>query len=114
MDGATHNVVTSVRPDATSLERQEMTCKIERVLTAVGFVVFRVSGRIDGAHVNVLQELMENKKTSNGRLAIDLAEVTLVSQEAVDALAVAEADGIELRDCPAYVREWLSRANDKS
>ena len=36
-----------------------MTCKIERVLTPVGFVVFRVSGRIDGASFEVLQELME-------------------------------------------------------
>ena len=41
-----------------------MTCKIERVLTPVGFVVFRVSGRIDGTQVELLQELIENEKTS--------------------------------------------------
>jgi len=76
-------------------------------------VVLRVTGRIDGAYVARLRESMEKEKTTKGGLAIDLAEVTLVSQEAVEALAVAEAIGIELRDCPAYVREWVSRAKEK-
>jgi anti-anti-sigma regulatory factor len=86
-----------------------MTCKIERVLTPVGFVVFRVSGRIDCAYAEVLQELTENEKTAKGRLALDLTEVTVVSLEAVRALNVAEVSGIELRNCPAYVREWISQ-----
>jgi len=90
-----------------------MTCKIERVLTPGGLVVFRVSGRIDGTYIDVLQELTENEKTANGRLALDLTEVTVVSLEAVRALTVAEADGIELRHCPAYVREWISRVRER-
>ena len=89
-----------------------MTCKIDRVLTPSGFVVFRVSGRIDGASFEVLQELIENEKTAKGRLALDLTEVTVVSFEAVRALTVAEANGIELRNCPAYVREWISRVRE--
>ena len=89
-----------------------MTCKIERVLTPVGFVVFRVSGRIDGTQVELLQELIENEKTATGRLAIDLTEVTVVSLEAVRVLTVAEANGIELRNCPAYIREWISRMRE--
>ena len=86
-----------------------MTCKIDRVLTPGDFVVFRVSGRIDGQSFKVLQELIENEKTAKGRLALDLTEVTVLSLEAVRALTVAEASGIELRNCPAYVREWISR-----
>jgi hypothetical protein len=86
-----------------------MTCKIDRVLSPDGFVVLRVSGRIDCASVEVLQELTENEKTGKGTLALDLAEVMVVSLEAVRALKVAEASGIELRNCPAYVREWISR-----
>jgi anti-anti-sigma regulatory factor len=89
-----------------------MTCKIERVITPVGFVVFRVSGRIDGAYVEVMQELIENEKTAKGGLALDLTEVTVVSLEAVRALTVTEANGIELRNCPAYVREWISRVRE--
>ena len=90
-----------------------MACKIERVVTPSGFVVFRVSGRIDCAYVEVLQELIENEKTAKGRLALDLTQVTVVSLEAVRALTVAEASGIELRNCPAYVREWISRERER-
>ena len=86
-----------------------MACKIERVVNPDGFVVFRVSGRIDRAYVEVLQELIENEKTAEARLSLDLTEVTVVSLEAVKALNVSEANGIELRNCPAYVREWISR-----
>ena len=85
-----------------------MTCKIDRVLTPDGLIVLRVSGRIDRAYVEVLQELIENEKTAEGRLALNLADVTVVSLEAVTALTVAEASGIELRNCPAYIREWIS------
>ena len=92
-----------------SLElRHAMTCKIERVLTPVGFVVFRVSGRINGASVEVLQELIEKEKAAKG-VALDLTQVTVVSLEAVRALTAAEDNGIELRNCPAYLREWISR-----
>ena len=90
-----------------------MTCKIERLLTPVDFVVLRVSGRIDCAYVEVLQELIEAEKTAKGRLALDLKEVTVVSLEAVRALTVAEANGIELRNCPAYVREWIFRERER-
>ena len=86
-----------------------MACKIERVVTPDGFVVFRVSGRIDRAYAEVLRELIENEKTGEVRLALDLTEVTVVSLEAVRALNVAEASGIQVRNCPAYVREWISQ-----
>ncbi len=86
----------------------EMTCKIERDLYPDGFVVLRVSGRIDGTHVETLQELTDKDKTTKG-LAIDLTEVTLVSREAVEVLTLAEASGIELKNCPAYLREWVTR-----
>ena len=89
-----------------------MTCKIDRVLSPDGVVVLRVNGRIDCASVKVLQELTEEEKTGKGRLALDLEEVTVVSLEAVRALTVAEANGIELRNCPAYIREWISRVRE--
>ena len=85
-----------------------MTCKIDRVLTPDGSMVFRVSGRIDRAYVEVLQELIEGEKTAESRLALDLKDVTVVSLEAVWALTAAQANGIELRNCPAYIREWIS------
>ena len=88
-----------------------MTCKIDRVLTPGGLIVFRVSGRIDCSSFELLQELIENEKAARG-LALDLTQVTVVSLEAVRALTAVEDNGIELRNCPAYIREWISRGRE--
>jgi hypothetical protein len=40
---------------------------------------------------------------------LDLAEVTLVDREAVRFLAVCNMRGIELRNCPEFIREWMSK-----
>jgi hypothetical protein len=69
-------------------------------------------GRIDVTCVEVLRELREKEKTTKGGLAIDLTEVSLVSREAVEALALAEANGLELKNCPAYIREWVSQEKE--
>jgi hypothetical protein len=42
-------------------------------------------------------------------VAIDLKNVLLVDREAVKLLAVRESNGDELRNCPAYIREWVTR-----
>jgi len=36
-------------------------------------------------------------------------EVIVVDREAVRLLAVSETNGIELRNCPAYIREWVAK-----
>ena len=105
--------MTTTNQVASMLEPERvMTCKIERVLSPDGFVVLRVCGRIDGTCVEVLRELTEKEKKTKGGLAIDLTEVSLVSGEVVEALALAETNGIELRNCPAYIREWVSREKE--
>ena len=86
-----------------------MTCKIDRVLTPDGFVVLHVSGHIEGIYVVLMQELIQREKGTNGELVIDLSEVTLVGQEAIEAFVIVETSGIEIRHCPAYIREWISR-----
>lgn len=83
-----------------------MSCKIERHLTSNDSVVFRVSGRIEGEHVDTLRDVIGRE--SQG-VALDLTEVNLVDRQAVTLLAASEANGIELRNCPGYVREWVSR-----
>ena len=87
------------------LEPNIMSCRIERRVNEEDFVVLRVSGRIHGEHVDTLRELVGGGK---GGVAIDLEEVTLVDREAVRLLTLAEANGIELRNCPAYIQEWVA------
>ncbi|HEV2731290.1 MAG TPA: hypothetical protein VGV15_14770 [Terriglobales bacterium] len=83
-----------------------MTYKIERIVTGQNLPVLRVSGRIRGEHVDTLRELIAREKDG---VAIDLIEVSLVDREAVRLLGNSEAGGIQLRNCPAYIREWIAR-----
>ena len=69
-------------------------------------MVLRVSGRIRTENVDTLRELLGREKAG---VVIDLKEVTLVDRDAVTFLALNETGGIELRKCPAYVREWVDR-----
>ena len=84
-----------------------MSCRIERLVSGEDCVVLRVSGRIEAEDVNMLRELLGREK---GRVAIDLKDVVLVAREAVDLLALSEANGIELRNCTSYIREWVDRS----
>jgi len=83
-----------------------MSCKIERLLTSNNSVILRVSGHIQGDHVNTLSELLGQEQQ---QVTLDLADVNLVDRHAVKLLAASESNGVELRNCPGYVREWVSR-----
>ena len=65
-----------------------------------------ISGRITGEHVAMLRGVLEQE---SGGFAIDLTNVLLVDREAVRLLALSEAHGAELRNCPPYIREWVTR-----
>jgi hypothetical protein len=54
----------------------------------------------------MLRDLLDQEKNA---VAIDLKEVFLVDGEAVRLLELIEANGTELKNCPAYVREWIMR-----
>jgi hypothetical protein len=69
-------------------------------------VVFTMSGRIEAEDVAELQRLFSLEGV-NQHIALDLREVTLVERDAVKFLANCEADGIKLKNCPAYVRKWI-------
>ena len=70
-------------------------------------VHYFVSGRIDGEAVSELQGLL-GQESAGSRLLLDLGEVQLVDAEAVEFFARCEDAGIRLRNCPAYVREWIA------
>ena len=86
-----------------------MTCRIERIVGPDGIVVLQLSGRIDDPDVESLRELMESETASKSAVALDLKNVTLVSRDAINLLATVEEKGTELRNCPAYIRDWISR-----
>ena len=83
-----------------------MTCRIERLVIREDLVILRISGRIGGQDVNMLRSLLEQERSA---VAIDLKDVLLVDREAVQLLAIRESNGDELRNCTAYIREWVTR-----
>ena len=83
-----------------------MTCRIDRRLVEGELVALRISGQITGDDVDVLRAAIDHELDP---LAIDLKEVDLVDSAAVNLLAVSEGDGIELKNCPAYIREWIDQ-----
>jgi len=78
---------------------------------ANGSVVFKLSGRMDAEEVDDLEKLI-SAEASGSRIALDLEDLTLVDQDVVSFLRRCEADGIELENCPAYIREWITGERD--
>jgi ABC-type transporter Mla MlaB component len=74
-------------------------------------MVYALSGHISAEHVSELQGMLESE--SDGvALVLDLSEIRRVDREAVDFLAICEASGTALENCPPYVREWITRRRD--
>jgi len=89
--------------------RSTMTYRIDRLSIEQG-VVLRISGRITREDLEILRTALEEGRV----VAIDLAEVELVDRDAIKLLARIEANGTELRHCPAYIREWITRERERS
>ena len=84
-----------------------MTYRIDRVSTEQGLVL-RISGRLAEEDLELVRMALDGRRV----FAIELAEVDLVSRDAVKLLLEAEAEGIELRSCPAYIREWITKERE--
>src|SRR5262249_31047650 len=83
-----------------------MSCRIERLISEQGSVVLRVRGRIEAEHADKLKEMLGQER---GRVTGSLEETGIVDPHGLGPVASFERNGIELRNCPAYVREWIIR-----
>jgi hypothetical protein len=76
-------------------------------------VVFALTGRIQAEQVPEILALLRSESPANG-IALDLEQVRLVDRDAVLFLALTEARGLELRNCSAFVREWINQERTTS
>ena len=73
-----------------------------------GEVVFTLSGQMDDDPIAEMETLISSE--ANGRrIALDLKDLTLVNENAITFLERCEANSITLKNCPAYIREWITR-----
>ena len=70
----------------------------------------RLSGRIQSDQIASIRSEIDGNCTTT---ILDLSEVTLVDLGVVRFLVSCEDDGIELVQCPPYVREWMLRERDE-
>jgi anti-anti-sigma regulatory factor len=78
-----------------------------------GQVVFTLSGELDVEEIAELDAVIESE--GKGRtIVLDLKNLTLVGRDAISFLGRCEAEGIGLRNCAAYVREWITRERRRS
>jgi hypothetical protein len=83
---------------------RQVTLKIETASDGQT-ATLRLIGRIGAEYLDQLRaEVMKHQP----RLVLDLDEVVLVDVAVVRFLVSCEADGIELRHCAPYIREWMT------
>ena len=74
---------------------------------ANGEVVFKLSGRMGAKDIAEVETLISAEARA-GRIILDLKDLRLVDQDVVSFLRRCEADSIQLKNCPAYIREWIT------
>jgi len=89
-----------------------MTLRIQRSIERE-WVVFTLTGRIEVAEVPELLALIRSESSAHG-IVLDLEQVKLVDRDVVLFLALGEALGAELRNCPAYIRKWIDQERNPS
>src|SRR5258708_3206943 len=70
-------------------------------------VVIKLSGRMGAENIGELETLIR-AEAGGRRIVLDLKDLTLVDEGAVSFLRGWEADSLQLRNCPAYIRKWIT------
>lgn len=78
--------------------------KIQRSSNAQ--VTYLLSGQIEEEDIAELEAFIRSEAKGH-RIVLDLKNLMLVGQDAIDFLDRCEANGITLENCPAYIREWI-------
>jgi anti-anti-sigma regulatory factor len=76
--------------------------------SANGEVVLTLSGQMDEESIPELETLI-NSEANGCRVVLDLRDLTLVNEDAVNFLERCESNSIALKNCPPYIREWIMR-----
>jgi anti-anti-sigma regulatory factor len=84
--------------------------KIQR--KANGDVVLTLSGRLDAGNLSELSALLAAEPAGQP-VVLDLKDVVLVDRDIVRFLRTREGDGVALRNCPPYIREWIAREEEQ-
>jgi len=85
-----------------------VTLKIEKTLIEHGTTI-KLIGRIRAEDIS---ELKAQISASVPKVVLELGEVSLLDVDAVRFLGNCESEGIQLLNCPAYIRKWIDRERE--
>jgi hypothetical protein len=69
-------------------------------------IILRLIGRV---RFNCIEELRQRIENQKSHTVLDLAEVDLIDLQSIRFLRECQDRKIELRNCSAYVLEWIRR-----
>ena len=84
----------------------KMNWRVDRVVDGDDRLALYISGQITKQDLGTLRDVVEAEVSA---VAIDLANVVLADRDVVKFLAERESNGTVLRNCPLYIREWVTR-----
>jgi hypothetical protein len=85
--------------------------KIQR--SSNGQVTYTLSGQIEEEDIAELEAVIRSEAKGR-RIVLDLKNLTLVGRDAIAFLDRCEVNGIALKNCPAYIREWIKGQRGES
>jgi hypothetical protein len=85
---------------------QKGMLRIERRSKGRSSTSLKLSGRMQA---DGLSELLAEIEKCTPLRSLDLEEVTLLDRDSVRFLIRCESEGVQLVNCPLYVREWITR-----
>ena len=87
-----------------------MTLKIEKIVSKRRTTI-KLIGRVQAED---LVEVTKQLEASGPRVVLQLDEVTLVDVDVIRFLNRSETGGVQLVNCPPYIREWMVRERSRS
>jgi hypothetical protein len=106
------------RPEANCLTASNKS-KLDVLFACEPEVMLRIQRQSKGRSTNLklsgrmqadgLSELMAEIEKCDNLPSLDLEEVTLLDRDSVRFLIRCESEGVQLVNCPLYVREWITR-----
>lgn len=83
-----------------------MIFKVERVRESEIKVVLNLCGRIQSEQLDTIRGAIEEETRS---VVLDLTQLTLADRPSVIFLAQCELQGIEIRNAPAFLTQWIAK-----
>ena len=79
-----------------------------KVLTSTKgkFEIFSLIGQFQKEHVSELQKIL---RTPGRNIVLDLTYLKLADGDSIEFLYRCAAEGIEIKNSPEYILEWISR-----